>query len=60
MLFEACKKGSLEEIKKPLFAMKMPTVTKLVLLQLAEALNYLKSEKVAHRDIKVHFFMIQV
>lgn len=54
MIFDACKKGSLSDIKKDLIAKKMWKVIKYILYQLAEALSYLKSMKVAHRDLKVH------
>jgi serine/threonine protein kinase len=54
MIFDACKKGSLSDIKKDLIAKKMRNVIKYILYQLAEALSYLKSMKVAHRDLKVH------
>jgi serine/threonine protein kinase len=53
LLYESGKKGSLEDIKKHLRLHKMHSVIKLIMYELAEALSYLKSVNVAHRDIKV-------
>lgn len=55
-LFEACKRGSLENIKKPLRGYKQFTLIKLIMLDLAETLHYLKLHNVAHRDLKVTEF----
>lgn len=54
ILFEACKKGSLDKIKRVLE--KRPQVRtkiiKYILHELALALSYLKASNVAHRDLK--------
>ncbi len=52
LLFEACKKGSLDKLKQILLERKQYRIIKYVLYQLAEALIYMKSNDVAHRDIK--------
>ena len=54
LLYESGKKGSLEDIKKQLRHNKMHSAIKLIMYELAEALSYLKSVNVAHRDIKVN------
>ena len=51
LIFECAKKGSLRSLMEPLHS--RPSLGNYVLYQLAQALAYLKSKNVAHRDIKV-------
>jgi serine/threonine protein kinase len=59
MIFDACKKGSLSDIKKDLTPNNLNNLIRFILYQLAEGLSYLKAMKVAHRDLKVYFIYIQ-
>ena len=52
LVYEACKKGSLEEVKSQLYKAKDMVLIKEIMHQLCQALKYLKSVAVAHRDIK--------
>jgi serine/threonine protein kinase len=52
LLFEPCKKGSLDKLKGVLSKRKEPKIIKLILYELALALCYLKASNVAHRDLK--------
>lgn len=51
LLYEACTKGSLEEIKAKITETSIDFIREIT-YQLAQALFYLKSVAVAHRDIK--------
>lgn len=52
LLFEPCKRGSLDKLKPVLQKRSLTKLTKFILFELAEALCYLKASSVAHRDLK--------
>lgn len=52
LLFEPCKRGSLDKLKPVLQKRSLGRLTKFILFELAIALSYLKASSVAHRDLK--------